>query len=185
MLSPIDLSRFATAQAADAAGVPLGTLAMQLKRGDIALSGDEVNEQRHPGTGRSRVFSARRILHIALTAELARAGVSIKLASHLALAFTDHAGADSFGSAEIGDTYDGAEMGRTPGHLINGAETVFRVLFHADGREPVPSVDRLADVKANPFGRDSTQYRAVVMVDLDDLAERTLHKLGLPMEVVR
>jgi hypothetical protein len=175
MPSPLDTSQFTTAQAAEAAGVSVYALQMQLKQGSIALGLGESAAMRSPGTGRSRVFSGRRVRHIALTEELARVGLPVKTASMLALAFTDHTMADSWPAAhQLGDR---PEQSRQPGELYADDVTVFRVLFPLHG-EPVASVDRAADVESSPFMLGNVRHRAVVLIDMDDLMARTDRALG-------
>lgn len=176
MLSPLDVPRFTTAQTAAAADTPLNTLAAQLRRGDIALGSDEPADVRNPGTGRSRIFSARRVLHIALTQALARAGVGVGQASKLALFFTDTNAADGDQAASI--IGPALAVGREPGKLFADGETVFRVLFHSDG-QTVASIDRLASVTESPFYRDNEKFAGVLLIDMDSLVERTLGALGM------
>lgn len=175
-LSPLDVSRFTTEQVAFAANIPAGTLHAQFRRGEIALGEGEIAELRQPGTGRTRYFSARRALHIALTQELARCGLTIGQASRAALAFTDHNGADDAPAVIVGDGTPVVE--RQPGELFARGGTVMRVAVPR-GAEPVVSVERLPTVQASPFTIPPGRTVAtVLLINLDDLTARTFARLG-------
>ena len=165
-MSPlIDNPLFSTEQVADVAGLSVLALRAQLRR-DIVLAPGEREDDRHPGTGRSRRWSARRVIHVVLTQQLARLGLAVGPASKLALQFTD-----------MGDS-------RLPCQLLPD-ETVFRVIFPRDGGEAKASVDSLSAIQKRPFGVDNKVYGAVALVDLDDLLHRTLTALGLPLEIAQ
>ncbi|MGE0418521.1 MAG: hypothetical protein AB7O80_17105 [Acetobacteraceae bacterium] len=182
MIHPLDVPRFSIGRVANAAAVPAPTLSTNLRRGDIALAGNESPTDRHPGTGQHRIFSTRRALHIALTVALTRSGMAVRQASRLALAFTDHNGGDTAEVATIDDGSDIPMPERMPGKLYRDG-TVFRVLVAADG-EPIASVDRVGHV-TDPFMRDNRRYLSVVMVDLDALCGSVLLSLGLPADLCR
>lgn len=168
MFSQLDMPRFTTAAVAHAAGIPLDTLGTWLKRGQIAAAPSGIAEGRHPGTGRSRLWSARRALHVVLTARLAPT-LDVREASAAALHFTD------FGS--VADDFPGFGPdipARQPGELIPGASrTVFRLTLPRGGAAAVPSVEPLDEVKDSLFAGAA----AVLLIDLDDLRARALASL--------
>lgn len=166
----LDQARFSTAQVAEAAGISANTLGAQIRRGEIVLAGD-APEAVNPGTGRSRLFTARRALHIALTQRLAKSGIPVTAASKLALAFTDHTAADDEAGAMLGDALPEP---RSLGRPFAGDRTLLEI-EHAGGR-PAVRVRRESDVKSRPAlcGSDF-----VAFVDLTALYESTLAKLGM------
>ena len=176
MLDPLDIARFTTAQAATACGITPGSLAAILHRGAVVLSDDEAPETRNPGTGRTRLFTARRVLHLALTLELAGFGLPISDASRLALVFS-HVGGSGHDRATLLD--EPATEDRAPGHLIEGAAAVFRCLFPVDRGAPVGRVDSLDAVQSAPLRGEHALYRAAVLIDLDRLHGRVLAALGM------
>jgi hypothetical protein len=180
MLSILDTPCFITQQAADAACVSQDTLAAQLRRGEIDSAESDPPALRNPGPGRSRRFSPRRVLHIALAEALVRVGLSTKQASRLALRFSDWGGSSADRAVIEGEPMPPV---RLPGHLLPDG-TVFRVLFHSDGREPVASVDHQAEALAHPFVLNNTRYESMVLIDLDDLVFRVLASLRLPQDCV-
>lgn len=173
MLSQLDIPRFTTLAVAEAASVSFSTLQSWLAREQIIARPGTSSEGLHPGTGRSRLHTARRALHIVLTTRLMPT-FSPRVASSMALHFTDM-GSD-----------DGSEFGgfgpnipkRLPGELIDGASrTIFRVLLPASGGTPIPLIERYEDVMASPFIGGHARFQSVLMVDLDDLRARTLASL--------
>ena len=172
MFSKLDMPRFTTQAIAKAAGVSFNTLETWLSRGQIALPQNDPGEGRHPGQGRTRLFSARRALHIALTARLVPT-LSARAASAAALHFTDMGTANSeFPGFGPGDPV------RAPGELIPGADcTVFRLLIPSGGGDPIVSIETLGAILSAPFVGGHLRYQAVLLVDLDDLLMRTLASL--------
>lgn len=163
----LDVPRFSTAEAAAAAGIPTGTLNAQMQRGDIALAPDDVPEVRNPGTGRSRLFSARRILHIALTQRLAALGIALGTASRLALAFTDHGSADDDACGLLDEALPEPRM---LGQPFPDDITVMQLTFGGDA--PAVAILRARDVRLTFGGGDT-----VAFIDLDALYRRTLARL--------
>jgi hypothetical protein len=157
----------------------LDALATQLRRGSIALGGDEAPEARSPGTGRSRLFSARRVLHIALTNELVRCGLPVATASSLAFQFTD-VSADTDVVATIDDGTPQAE-GRKPGELRAGGRTVFRVCWPVNGGDPIGLVESAANVeKGALLIAGHVPCRAALVIGLDSMHARVMAALGMP-----
>lgn len=167
MTSTLDIHRFTSEQTTKAAGITLGSLGTWLKRGDLAFAASDQRELHQPGTGRSRRFSARRVLHIALIGELTRLGMLARQASLLALAFTDHNQNDQISESDTCDAL--ASKRRAPGEVFPDGGTIFRVMFPSDGNPPMSRVERFKDIRANPFVQDGAFSRAVLMVDLDSL----------------
>jgi hypothetical protein len=172
----LDARIHSTKSVCDAANVPMHALGTWIKRGELALAPDDPNDIQQPGTGRMRYFTARRALHIALTAELWRAGLSVPVASRLALAFTDNNGSDGVAGGLVSDdlSYDC----RMPGDVL-AEPTVMRVFIHPAPEDPTCRIERLQQAVASPFAADHRPCRSVLWVDLSDLRARVLARLGV------
>jgi hypothetical protein len=176
MLNQLDMPRFTTAEAAVACGMKSTALGVRLHRGDVKQPPDVTDEAWKPGTGRSRMLSERRVLHLVLTQELARIGLDVALASNLALQFTDVGGAGQDAAVLVDQHLPPV---RLAGALIEGRRTLFRVLYPMDGGEPVARVDAADAVSAAPLMADHLPCLAGVIVDMDALVARTRQRLGL------
>lgn len=171
-------ARFFTAEAAKAAGMSAGTLNTRIARGELRVN-DDAESLRHPGTGRSRLFSALRVLQIALGERLTRAGIEARKAYDLALAFTDHTSLDNVQGGLLGDTLADPRM---LGHVYGEGATLFRVLFPFDSTAGfVASIERVlpADSASSLFLHNHRRYAHVLLIDLGDLRSRVLSVLGV------
>ena len=169
MLNKIDVAQFTTAQAAAACGTTAGSIAAALHRGSIVLADSETPETRNPGQGRSRLFTARRILHLALTNRLAGHGVPLVKASQMALLFTDVGGTSEDRATLIGEPTP--EI-RSPGEL-QGGETVFRVRYPLGGGEPVAEVTTRAAARLGLL----TGQDADLVLDIETLHRHVMATL--------
>jgi hypothetical protein len=178
MRNRLDSRIYPTKQVCEAANVPIPALGTWIKRGELAVASDDPNEIQTPGTGRTRYFTARRALHIALTGELWRAGLSVPVASRLALAFTDHNGADAVAGGLLTDKLP--EQLRLPGEVFPGSNvrTVMRVFMHPEG--PSVRIETDAQAFAAPFLDEHRPCRTVLFVDLSDLRARIMARLERP-----
>jgi hypothetical protein len=163
-LESLDTPAFTTAEIALAIGIPAETLRTWIKRGDIELVQSEPENQRHPGTGRNRLLSLRRAIHIGLVAELVKTGLSPSEASTLALHYSD------IGDGTAAWVGEGEPViTRMPGCLYQkDGPTIFRVFNRRDGKR-VASVDRGSVTRNALFVMGGTSVRSVIAVNMDAL----------------
>jgi hypothetical protein len=164
---------YPTTVAADAASVPITTLRLRIKNGDVMMADSESSAALR--STRSIYASAVRIMQIRLAELLVKSGIPSKEAYELALAFTDHGAADSALKANI--LGEGSVEPRIPGDVYSTGTTVLRVLFPAQG-EPVASVDRLENIK-DELVRDHMRFERVLIVNLNEIRAQTLQALNL------
>jgi hypothetical protein len=172
MISPLDVPRFSTPAVARALEISIPKLTSFFSRGVIATAPGAMDYFNQPGIGRTRILSARRVLHLALTVRLTPS-LEIKTASTLALLFSDMGSAD--------DDFPGFGPGvpaRASGEVFGGASrTVFHVALPHGVRPAQASVERLEDIKNSPFIFGHIPRYAALLIDLDDLRQRTLSLL--------
>jgi hypothetical protein len=172
----LDQPIYPTAVAARAAGLSPGTVSTRLTRGELVAQ-DDLDSLRHPGTGRSRNFSAIRVLQMALGERLVRAGIDAKSAYRFALAFTDHNHNDAEAASIIANVNGAPDKPRIAGDVFPDDVTVFRALFSDGEATPVISIDRLSAIQSSPFIHLNKRHSSVLMIDLTDLRARTLAAL--------
>src|SRR5437763_1829609 len=181
---------FSAAEVAQAAEVQIETLRSWIKRGEIMLVKEESEDLRHPGTGRSRRFSLRRVLHIALMARLLRATrLTPACASRVALQWSDIGGDADGGAMAVweGGKIDESKI-RDPGHLFSTGRTLF-VVWHGltDEDDDLPEADAVQVVGNDKsidyvFGlrvRRTRTAESVTIIDLNELDLQVRARLGV------
>ena len=176
----LDRPSFPTVDVAERLNIPFSTISNWLTRRDIRALERDPHELRSPGTGRSRRFSLRRVLHIALMAQLVRVGLAPRAASYAALRWTDDSDSPARYAADAHDpTKD-----RNPGELFKDGKTLFIVWHGLDGTEDNPdaAVVRYTDTSEldDLFSPNkSRQADAITVIDLGELDYRTRAALGV------
>lgn len=142
MLDPFVVPQFTLDEVARACrvegaadGVDATTLAQQIHRGHIALSNPAADEPQKPGTGRRRLFSPLRALHIAITQEIAAYGLPVRTASELALKYTDKSYESEDGETPMKATIVGEPRvePRFPGHQFSRGITGISIVRDYSG----------------------------------------------------
>jgi len=166
-----DWPRYTTNQVAEAIGVSTETLKSWFKRNSIMHVKGEPEALRHPGTGRTRLFNFKQVIHLGLVAALARVGVEIETASEVAFEFT-HKGETTTGPADAVP-----EPARGPCELYPDDITVLRVLVGNEG-ELDADVCRLSDLAKSGFHTRGHAWPSFIAIDLNALVYRV--RVGLP-----
>lgn len=153
-------------QIAAASAVPIGTARSWQHRG-VILSG----EGHQAGSGNTTLYSLNRAVQFALTAELARFGISPRRAGMLAAGFTD------VGNTPGGDP-DAAGETREPGALYANGHTV---LIAHEGHDIGRAVCVRPDTYTAALFSIPGGPRAVVacMVDVNAVVRRVRFALGV------
>lgn len=193
MTDAFSAPRYTSAEVAKAVNWPVETLRSAIKRreikaiGEVILTDDESPleppepVQLHPGIGRSRLFSMRRALHVAIVAELTKLKFSVGDASMLALRFSDVGESFVYRNGE-----SRVVTPRPPGGLFNDDTTVFVVRFRATDGSPTGTVERLSTCYGTLLKQGAQtheqRFSAALVIDLTALAEKTFAALGVPPE---
>lgn len=154
-----------TQRVAGAAQLTVGALQTWLKRPELRMLGPVCNDGRHPGTGRSRLFTSREAMAVVIAAELSRRGVPLEAAAKHATRFTDEGGGSGY-------SYDDArgDPDRDPGELYAGTTTYLRML--GDEAE-ILTHERLVNDIAG-------EHWSAIVINLSLLIADTRLALGLP-----
>lgn len=189
----IDINQFTTAQVASAANVPHATLQSWIARSEKAAE-----EESRPNfllglkpdpaiadatRGKTRLWSVRRAMHVAIVVELTNLGLHLPIAAKAALQFTDIGGAQ-FGWA--GDPPDASED-RYPCELFATGDTVLIAANDGDRYfhrvlNVLPGDNVVSKVKSeigSQFGRHS-----FAMVDINELSIDTLARLRVDRDLL-
>ncbi|MGF7173363.1 hypothetical protein [Azospirillum doebereinerae] len=171
MHSNIAVPRFTTAQVAAAAELPLATLQNWLARKMLVINDDDDS----PGTGRMRLFSMRRAIHISLVAELVRHGVAVSRASFIAIGFTDVGNAIAYyGNSP---TTEDLKNFRAPGQNFSNGTTLLIVRPPKDGEVEADNVSVVcAESYQVPmwdlFGSNQQEGSSAIVVNMTKLCDR-------------
>jgi hypothetical protein len=159
----LGIKQFYIGEAAQAAGIDTNTCRSWLKRGSIVLSDED---RAAAGAGRPQLLSLRRVLQIAITAELVKLGMSVKDAANAAIPFTD-----------LGETVtwwvegeDPPEMGRGPAELFSDASATLLAVKPDGGH--VVRADR------NTIFTEVMAGEPIAFLYLDPLVHRVKRALG-------
>lgn len=126
MTHDLDAGYFTTETVAAVGGISVNTLGSWVRLNQfIGAAADEI---RRPGTGRTRYWTARRALHVAVMAVITRVGIAPRAASELAGLFTDNADTDGGWTAD--STSNSVRQG---GELLPDGETVLIIVVPASG----------------------------------------------------
>lgn len=130
------------------------------------------SDRRSLGTGRPHLFTLRRILQIALIAEMVKFGLSPRRAGIFAAGFTD------VGDAEAGWEGEPDQLNRLPGQLYPTGDTLLIVYPDEDEAEIV-NVHTSVSI-ANLFRSRTKQFPAsAIIVDIGLVDARVRQTLGL------
>lgn len=143
--------RWRLADVLRATGLSPHRLARWLDRGVIQL---RPYDGESDGSGAPRMFSLRRVLHIAIVAELTRLGISAARASRAALAFTDERGPGREACRLFGEcpmfAGEPTWLVLTPAgdHVVTPGDEALRRLFTSDVAPGLPGCIALLDLGA-------------------------------------
>jgi len=158
----LGIKQFYIGEAAQAAGIDTNTCRSWLKRGSIVLSDED---RAAAGAGRPQLLSLRRVLQIAITAELVKLGMSVKDAADAAIPFTDLGETVTYWEGE-----EPPESGRGPAELFSDASATLLVVKPDGGR--VVRADR------NTIFTDVIAGQPIAFLYLDPLVRRVKRALG-------
>ncbi|WP_141563197.1 MerR family transcriptional regulator [Teichococcus rhizosphaerae] len=163
-----------------AVGIDMATLKNWIKRGVILMSDQDrerygiegpSQERLATGSGRSHLFTLRRVIQTALVAELTRLGVPPGKAGMLALKFTD--------VGKGGAAYEGEPLTikRFPGQLFQAGLTVL-VAYSDKDTGTVINVDH-----ETPFFEVLASGSAAIIVNVNEVCRRTCAALDVDYPV--
>jgi hypothetical protein len=163
----LDAPRFTISDASAAAGIGPATLKSWLSR-EPAIILLRKSDQPAIDLGDGHLLTLRRVFQIALTAELMRLGVAAQRAGNLAALFTDQ------GSEKLAAWRDNpGHAQRLAGHQFASGSAM--LVANRDRFGPVVSA-----VTNTPFRELFNRYDSnVLVVDVDEMIDRVLAKLGL------
>ena len=168
-----DQPMFFTGDVCRAVGIEQSTLKNWITRGAILMSDDDrkrfgvdgpSHERLASGSGRSHLFTLRRVVQIALTAELVALGLPPLRAAMLALGFTD---VGDGGGGWVGEPI---ELGRLPGQLYKDGLTLL-VAYPEEESSHVINVDPKTPLYEVLF-RGARQHKALLLVNVADVCSR-------------
>lgn len=193
-MTPLDVAQFSSAQVAEALGRNINGFLALLKSEDFRLPGGEPESVWRPGKGRSRNYTARQALFLAVTDELMRRGFSLAKATELAPRFTHMGGRDDatgddpdapgivpddVSEDEYVASLDLSRL-RAPGRLDpDGRPLVFQIVTDAAGEVLVARIVLLETARREPWAGHAHDARASTLIDLDDVWRKTLTSLGV------
>ncbi|WP_225766984.1 hypothetical protein [Inquilinus sp. Marseille-Q2685] len=163
--------RFTISQAAAVAGVEPGAVRNWFQRGHLILADED---RKAMEAGYAHKLTLRRVLQIAIAAELVAFGISPSKAGWFAAKFTDLGEGDAGWEGE--PSFHRPVITRRPGHLFNDGMTVLQISRTAlELRAEVVNIHS----KTNALSF-FTKGGAVLLLDLTDLVFQVRAKLGLP-----
>lgn len=170
----IDAPQFFSADACKAAGIESATLKNWLLPDRHAILMSE-EDRRAAGSGRPHLFTYRRVMQIALTAELVSLGFAPRRAGTMAAGFTDVG--EGF-SGWVGEVYPVPKL-RGPGELF---EDGFTFLIASPGEESshVCQVDLKTPLVKLMWSPGIGTRSTAAMINVNHVDWRVKESLGLP-----
>ena len=165
----IDHPLFGTQAVAQAAGYPVDTFRTKLKRGEFACTAD-YRDVESPGIGRSRLFTLRRAINIAIAHALDEIGIPTLTASIIASKFTD------IGGAVAGYRDEEVPVIRNACQMFSDGPTV--LVARNIGDMPKVSVVPKHELDIDEISGSSP----VVVLELDGIYHRVCKMLGAEAE---
>ena len=171
-IEDIDLPQFPSSAACAAARIDLATLKNWAVRKPSAILLTEA-ERGGPGRARRFAFSFRRVMQIAITADLVKLGFAPRRAVVVAAGFTE------VGDSPAGWNDEVIMQARRPGQLYPDGFTI--LIAH-----PESELAEVVNVRRNTTFADvlTTHARpeeAVALVNINSVDRRVRDSLGLPM----
>jgi hypothetical protein len=165
----LDHPLFGTQAVAEAAGYPLDTFRTKLKRGEFACTSDH-RDVESPGIGRSRLFTLRRAINIAITHSLDAIGIPTLTASIIASKFTDIGrAAAAYREGEVPVIQNACE-------LLQDGPTV--LVVRNIGNTPTVKIVSKSKLNMSAAGGNGP----VVVLELDGIYHRVCTMLGAEAE---
>jgi hypothetical protein len=188
----LDAPQFFTADACKAAGIEQSTLKNWIVRSPPAILISEEDrasigaagpshERMAGGSGRSHLFTFRRVMQIALCAELVRLGFPPRKAGLIAAGFTD-LGIGSFGW--VGEPFKPTKRERGPGELYANGLTIL-VAEPETGLGRVINVDPTKPKLWELFYSGTQRTTSAAVVNVTAVWARVIESLGLDMDWFR
>lgn len=170
-----DAAQFLAGDACKAAGIDNATLKNWIHpdRRAILMSEDD---RRAMGSGRAHLFTFRRVMQIALTAELVQLGFPPRKAGIMAAGFTDVGD----GVAAFGDEIP-PPTERLPGELYRDGYTML-VAFPDEDRGHIRKVVPKTTALELMFKQGAGQRSTAVLVNVSFVDRRVKAALGLPAD---